>query len=182
MRAHAIEIGEWVTLEFLSGITVCGRLQEVCRQEQRNLILSFDECTVHDLAGRVLFEPSWGCYDMAVGSQVDSVYGGTADRERYRLYEPSATVTPHAAPADPQLMALYEAVAGSLGSVQGAEALVDQLSKYPDEWLLRHELRQTLSALEGDTAALRARLADDLQGIAQRVPELAALVALVQAD
>src|SRR5690606_27357403 len=73
LKAHDIVLGERVRLEFLSGITVQGKLCHIVRQEHRNLILSFEDCTVTDLDGRVLFAPDWGRYDMAVGARVESV-------------------------------------------------------------------------------------------------------------
>ena len=85
LRAHAIAIDSRCRLEFLSGVTVTGQLRQIHPQDQRNLILSFDDCTVTDVAGRVLFDPSWGCYDMAVGASISSVFGGAADRSRYSL-------------------------------------------------------------------------------------------------
>lgn len=86
LKAHDIRLGERVTLEFLSGITVSGILRNSLRMEHRNLLLQFDDCRVITLEGRVLFEPSWGPYDMIVGARVTSVFGGTADREAFRLY------------------------------------------------------------------------------------------------
>ncbi|MFN2328814.1 MAG: amino acid hydroxylase, partial [Chromatocurvus sp.] len=86
LKAHDIRLDARVTLEFLSGITVTGILRHIVRMEQRNLLLQFDDCRVTTLEGRVLFEPSWGPYDMIVGARVTSVFGGTADREAFRLY------------------------------------------------------------------------------------------------
>jgi phenylalanine-4-hydroxylase len=86
LRAHDIRLDRPVTLEFLSGITVSGVLRHILRQEQRNLLLQFDDCRVTTLDGRTLFEPGWGRYDMVVGARVTSVFGGTADREAFRLY------------------------------------------------------------------------------------------------
>ena len=77
-------------LDYLSGITVEGLLENVHRQEHRNLILTFSDCTVTDLSGRVLFDPIWGTYDLAVGADITSVFGGVADREKLQLHKPLA--------------------------------------------------------------------------------------------
>lgn len=79
LRDHGIATGSRVTLEYLSDITVEGILQGVHCEDQRNLILSFTGCTVTDGNGRVLFDPTWGTYDLAVGSLIISVSGGVAD-------------------------------------------------------------------------------------------------------
>jgi phenylalanine-4-hydroxylase len=107
LKAHRIIIDERVRLEFLSGITVEGILRAILRQEHRNLLLTFDDCRVVDLDGRVLFDPAWGTYDMAVGGRIVSVFGGVADRERYQLYKPLPSTTTHRHADDPGLMALY---------------------------------------------------------------------------
>jgi phenylalanine-4-hydroxylase len=143
LKAHRIIIGERVRLEFLSGVVVQGNLNAIVRQEHRNLLLSFDDCTVTALDGRVLFDPSWGCFDMAVGGAVESVFGGVADRERYRLYEAlPATVARGQAP-DAQLMDAYEFLADLSRDPQGiddcAERVLAYFDSYPSEWLLRAE-------------------------------------------
>lgn len=174
LKAHHIRIGEPVVLEFLSGITVRGRLQHVLRQDHRNLLLSFHDCTVTDLQGRVLFDPAWGQYDMAVGAAIDSVYGGTADRERYQLYKAvpaTATVRPA---ADATLQGLYRRAAGLASGAEAVE-LADGLDAYPDEWLLRVELLESSAA--GD-AALRQRALADLQRIAAAREDLREVIGL----
>lgn len=90
LKAQGLEVGKGCTLQYLSGITVTGRLENVYRQAHRNLLLSFSECRVTDLSGRVLFSSEWGIYDMAVGAEIVSVFGGVADREAMPLYQPAA--------------------------------------------------------------------------------------------
>jgi phenylalanine-4-hydroxylase len=160
LRAHDIAIGQRVRLEYLSGITVAGRLREIHRQEHRNLILSFEDCTVTDLDGRVLFDPAWGHYDMAVGSRIASVYGGVADREALQLYKPTPATATIQVPVDQSLMAAYDRVARfrdatAAVSADDISALQDSLDAYPGEWLLRWESL--------DIAPLRERAARELQ-------------------
>jgi phenylalanine-4-hydroxylase len=177
LKAHNIVIGQDCRLEFLSGITVCGRLRQVHRRDQRSFILSFDDCTVTDLAGRVLFEPAWGCYDMAVGASIDSVFGGTADREKLQLYSASAKVAPlqQVADAEPELMALYAQVANldQPLSLQQLEGLVIQMDSHPNEWLLRVEL---LNAVGENHPDLGLKLKQGLQNIQSRNPAVAGLI------
>jgi phenylalanine-4-hydroxylase len=69
-------------MEFESGVTVEGELATRLERGGKTLILAFKNCTVK-LGSEVLFDPSWGTYDMACGSKVVSVFGGAADRSRY---------------------------------------------------------------------------------------------------
>lgn len=79
-----IEIGKKVEFEFVSGIKVKGILRSVCRKDGKLLLLSFSDCLVkHD--DKVLFEPSWGMYDMAIGESIVSAFSGPADAEAFGL-------------------------------------------------------------------------------------------------
>ena len=87
LKKHSIETGKPVTLEFLSGVTVSGTLTAIIRRDQKNLIFSFEQCTVTARDGELLFDPAWGVYDMAVGDSVVSVYGGSADQQAYPVHQ-----------------------------------------------------------------------------------------------
>lgn len=101
LKRHHIEIDTDVTLNFLSGICVQGRLTTILRRNQRNLLMSFENCTVTDIDGEVLFDPEWGTYDMAVGDAVIAVSGGSADQTAYPMYDaPSTKVTAERATSD----------------------------------------------------------------------------------
>jgi len=69
-------------LNFASGVRVQGVLSNVIYHGGKLIIMTFTDCRV-TLGAKVLFEPSWGEYDMAVGSTVTAVCGGPADREKY---------------------------------------------------------------------------------------------------
>ena len=71
--------GEKAKLEFESGVIVEGVLSNVYRNRYGvNMIMTFNDCTV-TYKGGVLFDPSWGVYDMAVGEKIVSVFSGPAD-------------------------------------------------------------------------------------------------------
>ena len=73
LQACSIAQGQRVSLEYASGITVCGDLQQIYRRDNRNIILTFTDCSVKAASGKKLFEPAWGNYDLAVGSAINSV-------------------------------------------------------------------------------------------------------------
>ncbi|MFT4826130.1 MAG: phenylalanine-4-hydroxylase [Halioglobus sp.] len=176
LKAHNIEIGKNVVLEFLSGITVRGQLQRIHRQDHKNLALSFTQCTVTTLHGQKLFEPSWGVYDMAIGANINSVFGGAADRNTFRLYrEPSRTELP-AALQDEALMALYKKVSDRSVIHEDLDQcwidnILEGLERYPNEWLVRIEILETLSVKSGAGIKLKERLQLELHGIGSRAPD-----------
>src|SRR5438874_10194668 len=67
--------GKKTNLEFESGITVDGKVDKVLRRNGKVLLISFSNCTAK-YGDRVLFDPDWGIYDMAVGERIGSVFNG----------------------------------------------------------------------------------------------------------
>ena len=94
LKRHHIELQKPTTLEFLSGITVTGTVKNLIRRQQKNILITLEDCTVTDVDKNILFDPSWGVFDMAIGDSIISVQGGSADQDQYSLYPaPSSKVT-----------------------------------------------------------------------------------------
>lgn len=87
LKAAGIIENQSVTLQFESGIVVKGKLIGKTRTRRNELcILSFTDCHV-TYKSKKLFEPEWGTFDMAVGSKIESVFSGPADRKKYGLID-----------------------------------------------------------------------------------------------
>lgn len=169
LKAHEIEVDSQVRLEFLSGITVSGLLTKIHRQHQKNLLLTFEQCTVTDAAGEILFDPEWGVFDMAVGDSIPSVYGGSADQEAYPLYKAPSQSSTLIIDYDEKTLSLFdlyqqvrdcrEQQAPNLSQIEAWVQTYDQLTS--GEWLLGYELLELLQGLKGaetTATALRNRL------------------------
>lgn len=172
LKLHEVEIGKRVILEFLSGITVHGNLTAIVRRDHKNLLLSFVQCRVTDLSGKLLFEPSWGIYDMAVGDQVVSVYGGSADKQRFPLHEaPSSQTTssPQYNATTRKLFLLYRQIRQlreQPGELQSLKTLPAEIHDPGcDEWLLQFEALELLLQ--------RGAASAQVQGIIERLQQLA---------
>ncbi|MEL7046810.1 MAG: aromatic amino acid hydroxylase, partial [Pseudomonadota bacterium] len=168
LKAHAITLGEPVRLEYLSGITVTGVLEAILRQEQRNLLLSFSQCTVTAADGRLLFTREQGRYDMAVGARITSVFGGVADRERFQLHRPLPRTATHSADAPFELMEQYAALqqlasSGLPEDCSPLQRLSEVLDCFPTEWLLRAEILRC--AEQGLAPELVARARTELKSL-----------------
>lgn len=61
-----IEEGKKVILEFESGIIVNGELVKTIRKNGKIILQTFQNVTVTEASGKLLFKPSWGTYDMLV--------------------------------------------------------------------------------------------------------------------
>jgi len=147
-------VGEHVELNFLSGVTVSGRLKSIYRQDQLNLIFTFVDCTVTQLDGERLFEPEWGIFDMVVGTNIGSVYGGSADRDAYPLYETPSLSATQTINYDEETSALFDHYAllanlrkeSVLSREQVETLLAIALGAAQEEWLLCFEIVECLQA------------------------------------
>lgn len=74
--------GKTIQLEYTSGVVVTGTVSNRLVKNEKTILISLTNAKA-ELQGRVLFEPEWGTYDMAIGSSVSSVFGGPADRISY---------------------------------------------------------------------------------------------------
>ncbi len=74
--------GNCATLNFESGIDVKGQVNGLLSENNKLLLITFDNCTVSK-GTDVLFQPEWGTFDLAVGQSIASVFGGPADRVKY---------------------------------------------------------------------------------------------------
>lgn len=133
---------------FLSGVTVTGIPTKFHRSKKGHLqYISFNNCTVK-WGDKLLFDPSWGEFDMVVGDQIESVYGGPADRESYgerEIIETSSTPgreSPYSV-EEKSLFGLYQKII-DLREASSDKSQIEQLEeiyqiarkKHPSEWLL----------------------------------------------
>lgn len=83
LNAFGITVGNHAILLFDSGIHVSGNVTEIKKHESKIILIVFEDCTVKENNGNILFQPEWGIYDMAVGEKIVSVFNGAADKEAY---------------------------------------------------------------------------------------------------
>jgi phenylalanine-4-hydroxylase len=83
LNYFGIEEGKETVLNFETGINVSGVVQKIVSSSEKVQLITFIDCTVKDKDGQLLFDPSWGVYDMAVGEKIVSVFCGAADKEAF---------------------------------------------------------------------------------------------------
>ncbi len=83
LASLGIKIGVEGNLLFESGINVKGKVKEIIHKGDKTIVIAFEDCTVKEANGNVLFQPEWGTYDMAVGEKIISVFNGAADKDAY---------------------------------------------------------------------------------------------------
>ena len=152
LEVYGIYEGRFTKLQFEGGITVEGEIITGKRNLQGKIILiSFRNCSVK-IGDEILFHPSWGIYDMAVGVSVISAFSGIADPNSYGLQydapkEKTKTITYTSQEKD--LHKLYGEVRqfrekGSI-DIYRLEAIFNDLQiRFPQDWLLSLEIYELL--------------------------------------
>tara|TARA_B110000259_G_scaffold26920_1_gene28104 strand:- start:2656 stop:4458 length:1803 start_codon:yes stop_codon:yes gene_type:complete len=148
LDVYGIIEGKTTCLNFEGGIKVEGEIITGKRDLQGKIILiSFNNCLVtHNET--VLFDPSWGVYDMAIGNHITSAFAGPADPSSFEdIYSISKQKTSKIIYSDSEkrLHELYKIVKScrinNEDDLQVLNSVYKELiKKYPSEWLLLLEL------------------------------------------
>ena len=73
---------KFVKLDFKDGIKLKGRIKNILKKNSRIILITFTECQiVQDKL--ILFEPTWGNFDLVSGLTINSVFGGPSDSINY---------------------------------------------------------------------------------------------------
>ncbi|WP_413585507.1 aromatic amino acid hydroxylase [Bdellovibrio sp. HCB274] len=172
-----VELGRQARLEFVSGVIVTGTVKTMTVLNGKSVILSLTDAKA-EYQGRILFDPSWGVYDMALGASVSSVFGGAADREAYGETEDFVAKRVPVANYKPEELKLHSQY-GRLRdlrekNIQGADlekSLSDLLAnhdkEFPQDWLLRLEALELVKARVSNSPLL-PKLEKDLQALADK--------------
>ncbi len=92
LKDLGVAIGQNKSIEFVSGFKVSGDIAHLEFRNGNLVLIKWKNCSV-TAGNKVYFDPSWGDFDMIVGSTVTSVYGGAADREKFGKYKLGETKT-----------------------------------------------------------------------------------------
>jgi phenylalanine-4-hydroxylase len=166
-----IVAGKKAKIEFQNGVTVSGRVERIVRQGGKLLLITFSNCDVKQ-GDRVLFDPAWGEFDMAVGERVSSVFNGAADKEAFlevALVPKERTIKVPSDPKRKKLENLYQQVRDIRERKVGYERLGEiwetQQAQHPEDWLLSMEIFEILDEI-GQQSQLKERVAKFLRKIA----------------
>ena len=148
LKAYGIYEGEFMTLEFESGLVVRGKAITGTRDLRgKILLITLDDCTV-TFKDEILFKPEWGIYDMAIGKEVISAYAGAADVNSFDDMSKVSNTKTHKinySEMDKELYGLYDQVCEmrttNLISEEKVTFIFNQLqAKFSNDWLLLLEL------------------------------------------
>ena len=148
LKAYGIYEGEFMTLEFESGVVVKGKAITGTRDLRgKILLITLDDCTV-TFKDEILFQPEWGIYDMAIGKEVISAYAGAADVNSFDDMSKVSNTKTHKinySATERELYNLYHQVremrTTNLVSEEKVILIFNELqSKFSKDWLLLLEI------------------------------------------
>lgn len=148
LKAYGIYEGEFMTLEFESGVIVKGKAITGTRDLRgKILLITLDECTV-TFKDEILFKPEWGIYDMAIGKELISAYAGPADVNSFDDMSKVSNTKTHKiayAEAEKTLFSLYEEVREMRNSnvilEERIKIIFDEVcTNFSKDWLLLLEI------------------------------------------
>ena len=148
LKAYGIYEGEFMTLEFESGVVVKGKAITGTRDLRgKILLITLDDCTV-TFKDEILFKPEWGIYDMAIGKEVISAYAGAADVNSFDDMSKVSNTKTHKinySEKEKELYRLYDQVhemrRTNLVSEEKVILIFNELkSKFSKDWLLLLEI------------------------------------------
>ena len=173
--------GKPARLEFESGIVVEGKIEKLLRRDDKLILVSFSNCTAK-LGDRILFDPAWGTYDMAVGDRILSVFNGAADNDAYNQVAlvPKERTIKHPSDAKrKKLESLYQQVRDVRTRKAGYERLGEiwetQQAEHPDDWLLSMEIFEILDDTE-QQPELKQKLKKFLEEKKTKTKDLSTLI------
>ena len=191
-QIQSMDVNEKVSLNFSEGIKLTGILSKRLILEDKLLVASFIDCTIKN-NDRLLFDSSWGTFDLACGNFVASVSGGPADMQRYIEHmqmELPNQIKPnyllHHSKKEKNLIDLYHEVHIIKGqSTFNEDAIKTIIAKidllFPEEWLLRFEILEVLNAheqsnlcmeIESKILSIASRNQDLLSSVERRISQL----------
>jgi phenylalanine-4-hydroxylase len=196
LTAIQLVTGERAELRFESGIVVEGIVGMIIWNNGKIILISFEECTVTEEEGNILFEPAWGTYDMAVGEKIISVFNGAADKDAYEEITHMSERLTHKVVFDEataKLHQLYQTVRTIREDGYGQEQLEEVFTQiktgYPQDWLcaleileiihytrtysaLQHEIKKYLELKISNEPEHKKLITDGLHMIANPVTQL----------
>ena len=181
LKAYNIYEGENITLEFEGDIKVSGQIITGTRNLRGEIILiTFKNCTVSH-GKKLLFQPDWGLYNMAVGENIVSAFNGPADLSSFDLVTheiSSTTIKPERSPEFKKLEQYYRQIRdfreGTNTTISRNKVFNVIKEDYPSDWLLSVELYE-LAKNNGDKDFCLAILSH-LEKVKQHNPKVGHLI------
>ena len=149
----SLAIQKSINLEFNSGVLIKGILKSINQISSKISIVTINDCAVtHN--DEILFSPDWGEYDLILGEQITSVYGGPADIDKYytlkNKYERISSNKTITSNSDTRLNKIYLQIRDFRNTGNKEYEILHSLfenlvNNYPKDWLAKIEIYEIIS-------------------------------------
>ncbi|MBT2686731.1 aromatic amino acid hydroxylase [Bacillus sp. ISL-47] len=170
LKKLGIEMNKMMQITYESGIEISGHVTSLLIHQDSLVLITLEECLVKK-GDDVLFDPAWGTYDLAVGSQIVSARPIAADYASFHgepiinedAQKEGKTLTP--------LEQLYEEVRQIRESNFSKDVLLHSivgkiLNEFPEEWLLQLEILELVERYDKESP-LKKLLLDQLEKLSE---------------
>ncbi|MFD0798685.1 aromatic amino acid hydroxylase [Maribacter chungangensis] len=180
LKAYNIFEGEVVSLDFVGGINVSGKIITGTRNLQGQIILiTFEHCTVtHE--GKILFQSKKELYNMAIGEHIVSAFNGPADVKSFDLldHELSKTISNKEDLSESGIEPYYQQIRdlreGKNTTISRHKVFAEVKKRFPKDWLLSVELYE-LAVTNGDITFAQ-EIKNHLENVKRDQPKLGHLI------
>ena len=154
-KNQGIVKNEKIEFEYESGLLLNGIIKNFTFDNNNNIILiSFDDCEIK-YKNHILFEKSWGKYDLIIGEKIISCYPGPADEKSFpeKKYDyKSQTIKANYSESDIKIHKLYnevEKIRTSNVNYDRIKLIFEELeSTKSQEWLLLLEICEVAKKID----------------------------------
>lgn len=174
--------GQRALLNFRSGFTLSGLVEEIVRRNSMIILIKFSDCTLKDQQNTIYFDPAWGNYDMAVGEKIVSVFCGAADKDAFEEIAPVSKTKTHHPVYDEHTLKyhrLFREVRlcreNHAGYENLAEIWQELKQNFREDWLCSMEILELLEQ-QGTDLELAREIRIHLEMKASNEPELYKLI------
>lgn len=182
LKGLGLVAGQHTQLEYQSGITLQGKIKSLTYHKGRLILLKLTH-VLSRLGDEVLYDPSWGQMDLAIGNQIPSVFGGPADREKYGPTEDfKAAILPRKKYSEQETrLHRYYANISKLRSsgkydLAGLHRIYRKIqSDAHVDWLIRFEILELLQ-LKKLKADWKPEIIEEIRLLSAKTPDVAKFV------
>lgn len=170
LKKLGIEMNKMMQITFESGVEISGHVTNLLFNHDSLVLISLEECLVK-MGDEILFHPTWGTYDLAVGSQIVSARPIAADYAAFHGESVMNEENPKEGTSLAPLEELYAEVRQIRETNFPQDVLLHSvigkiLDEFPEEWLLQLEVLELLEKHDKESP-LKKLLLDQLEKLSQ---------------
>ncbi len=175
LEKEGLKVGKKAHLVFEANIHLQGEITKFLKINNCLLVVTFKNCLIKQ-KDLILFDPSWGLFDLAIGQTITSVFSGPADKQTYKEednFKPSKVLERNFSKNQKDSFKVYKKIDSLRNPTKShiqkkklLEKLVTTLHKQKTPWLASLELLE----LTKNNPKLKNKILNHLKTIMKKGP------------